>query len=407
VASYVATFGSTGAHSLTARYSGDATFLDSTSNTLSLNVFPQPKITLTASPSPVQVLQPISFKVTVAGNVPTGSVTLKDGATTLESKPLASGIATFSATFTSLGAHNMTVVYSGDANNPAMTSTPFAILVNPPGFTNVALAANGGVASASSTYSFHYPVEAVNNNERSGKNYETGGGVWLDGTQYIRPDWLQINFNGKKTVSSLILYSMQEKSPPDEPDDGMTFSSNGSGTIDFTVKGWNGTAWVTLATVTGNSLVKRAVTFAPFDTDRIRIDITNTARADFCYVTELEVFGMPYVAPVATTTTLSTIPLRVGLNKEVTLTATVTGNFPSGTVTFYDGATSLGAPVELVNGSASFSSASLSTILTTPGLHTIKADYGGDRNNFASSVTSQVQVTGPSMVPLLMLLLDE
>ena len=53
----------------------------------------------------------------------------------------------------------------------------------------------------------------------------------------------------------------------------MTFSLYGI--IDFTVQGWNGSAWVTLATVTGNNLVKRTVTFTAFTTDRIRVNVTN------------------------------------------------------------------------------------------------------------------------------------
>jgi tripartite-type tricarboxylate transporter receptor subunit TctC len=59
---------------------------------------------------------------------------------------------------------------------------------------------------------------------------------------------------------------------PGEPTDTMTF--RGRGVTDFSVQAWNGTAWTTLATVTGNNLVKRTVTFAPYATDRVRIVIT-------------------------------------------------------------------------------------------------------------------------------------
>jgi hypothetical protein len=38
------------------------------------------------------------------------------------------------------------------------------------------------------------------------------------------------------------------------------------------VQGWNGTSWVTLGTVTGNSLVMRTVSsFTAFKSDRIRL----------------------------------------------------------------------------------------------------------------------------------------
>jgi hypothetical protein len=48
--------------------------------------------------------------------------------------------------------------------------------VNAANETNVALASNGAVATASSAYSAAYPVAAINNNERAGVNWGNGGG---------------------------------------------------------------------------------------------------------------------------------------------------------------------------------------------------------------------------------------
>ena len=44
---------------------------------------------------------------------------------------------------------------------------------------------------------------------------------------------------------------------------------------DFNVQGWTGSAWTTLATVSGNNLVKRTVTFSAFTTARIRVNVTS------------------------------------------------------------------------------------------------------------------------------------
>ncbi len=60
---------------------------------------------------------------------------------------------------------------------------------------------------------------------------------------------------------------------PVEPTDTLTFSLYGI--TGFTVQGWNGATWVTLATVSGNNLVKRTVNFTAFTTDRIRINVTS------------------------------------------------------------------------------------------------------------------------------------
>jgi hypothetical protein len=75
---------------------------------------------------------------------------------------------------------------------------------------------------------------------------------------------------------------------PVEPTDTMTFSLRGI--TDFSVQGFNGTGWVTLATVSGNNLVKRTVTFAPYATDRIRVFITH-AGGNWSRVTEVEAWG--------------------------------------------------------------------------------------------------------------------
>ena len=104
-------------------------------------------------------------------------------------------------------------------------------------------------------------------------NWGNGGG-WTDATADAFPDWVQITFNGSKTIDRVVVYTLQDNyTSPVEPTDTLTFSRYGI--TDFTVQGWNGAAWITLATVTGNNLVKRTVTFTAFTTDRIRVNVTN------------------------------------------------------------------------------------------------------------------------------------
>ncbi len=154
--------------------------------------------------------------------------------------------------------------------------------------TNVALASNGGIASASSTYSAAFPVSPINNNERAGINWGNGGG-WADGTADTFPDWVQITFNGTKIIDHVVVYTVQDNwANPIEPTDTMTFTT--WGLTDFTVQGWNGTAWVILGTVSGNNLVKRTVNFTAYTTDRIRINITN-ALYSYSRITEVEAWG--------------------------------------------------------------------------------------------------------------------
>jgi len=67
--------------------------------------------------------------------------------------------------------------------------------------TNFAAQANGGVASASSSYSLAYPRSGANNGGRKGINWGNGGG-WADATVDTYPDWLQITFIRRRTLST-------------------------------------------------------------------------------------------------------------------------------------------------------------------------------------------------------------
>jgi hypothetical protein len=154
--------------------------------------------------------------------------------------------------------------------------------------TNVALASNGGTASASSTLNAgHLPANVVDG-ERAGVLWGNGGG-WAYATWGVLPDWVLVDFWGQKTIDRVVLYTVQDNSTaPATPTDTMTFTK--WGVTGFTVQGWNGSGWTTLATVTGNNLVKRTVTFAPFTTNRIRVNVNGSVYGYTC-VTEIEAWG--------------------------------------------------------------------------------------------------------------------
>jgi len=131
------------------------------------------------------------------------------------------------------------------------------------------------------------PATAIDG-RRSGAGWGAGGG-WNDATSGTFPDWIEIDFNGVKTIDHVVVYTLQDNyASPVEPTDAMIFSKYGI--TAFQVQGWNGTAWVTLGSVSGNNLVKRTVSFSPFATNRIRIYITN-ALASWSRITEIEAWG--------------------------------------------------------------------------------------------------------------------
>jgi len=158
----------------------------------------------------------------------------------------------------------------------------------PPSRINMALAANGGVASASSTLSANYPASGANNGDRKGVSWGAGGG-WNDGTPNTSPDWIEIDFNGSKTIDEIDVFSMQDNyTAPADPTPTMTFTSWGLRA--FEVQYWNGSAWVAAGSITNNNLVWRQFTFAPVTTTKIRVYIT-AALNGYSRVIEVEAWG--------------------------------------------------------------------------------------------------------------------
>lgn len=88
----------------------------------------------------------------------------------------------------------------------------------------------------------------------------------------------------------------------------------------------------------------------------------------------------------ATTTTLAASSSSVEQSVKIALTATVSPSAATGTVTFYDGSTSLGSST------LSSGTATLSVSFSTTGTHSLTAVYGGD-TTYASSTSSAVSIT--------------
>jgi len=171
--------------------------------------------------------------------------------------------------------------------------------------TNVALATSGGVASASSVAGSNFGASAANNGDERGLNWGAGGG-WLDSPpQYAFPDWLQIDFNGTKSVDEIDIFSIQDSySNPSEPTPTMTFSLYGL--TGFSVQYWDGSAWVNVPTgnVSGNNLVWKKLTFSAVTTNKIRV-LINASVDGWSRLAEVEAWGYNAV-PVGTNVALAT-----------------------------------------------------------------------------------------------------
>ena len=96
--------------------------------------------------------------------------------------------------------------------------------------------------------------------------------------------------------------------------------------------------------------------------------------------------------PATVTATALTSSLNpTGIGQSITLTATVTGTSPTGTVTFTDAATLLGT-APLTNGAAAFTTNALAV-----GTHSLTASYGGDSANATSQSPALTQNVTPDV----------
>lgn len=154
---------------------------------------------------------------------------------------------------------------------------------------NVALAVNGGTASASSIYDQDYPPSAAINGDRKGGTWPIG---WVDNTYNAYPDWLQIDFSGTKTINEIDVFTTQDApldgtGPAVDPTLDLTFKKYGL--VAFDVQYWTGTAWSTIpnGSVTGNDKVWRQFKSLNIATSRIRV-VCNNALLGYSRIVEVE-----------------------------------------------------------------------------------------------------------------------
>ncbi|MBA2259336.1 MAG: S8 family serine peptidase [Acidobacteria bacterium] len=258
---------------------------------LDLNPNARPSAVLTAPAEGATFVAPASIPVSATATDPDGTVARVDfyaNGTSIGSDTTApfalewSGVAAGTYALTALATDNL---------GATGTSAAVTITVQPAGGarTNVALASNGGVATASSTYT-GYPASAAIDGLRPGLTY------WNDATFNTWPDWVEVAFAGAKTINEVDVFSVQDNyAAPSAPTQSMTFSLYGL--RDFEVQYWTGTGWVPVpdGTITGNTLVWRQLTFAAITTTRIRVWVTRPVDV-WSRITEIEAYESAQLA---------------------------------------------------------------------------------------------------------------
>ena len=157
-----------GVYPITATLTGSAAGNYSVSVTpaASVSIAQAPSLTgLTASSSAPGLGLPVTLGVqatSTTSGVPTGKVTLLDGSTTLAVVPLTAGAATFTTSGLTLGAHNLSASYSGDANFlPSSSATAELAVGAASDFTMTATGSTSQSIPAGSAATYRFSVGLI------------------------------------------------------------------------------------------------------------------------------------------------------------------------------------------------------------------------------------------------------
>jgi hypothetical protein len=173
-----------GSHSITAIYSGDSSFVTSTSSAVS-QVVNQASTTTTLATTSASVFgQSVTFTATVAANSPgagtaNGTITFKNGSTIIGTGTLISGTATLSIASLAVGSNSITAVYGGDSSFVTSTSSAVSQIVNQASTTTTLATTSASVFGQSVTFTATVAATAP------GAGNATGSVSFFDGTTQI------------------------------------------------------------------------------------------------------------------------------------------------------------------------------------------------------------------------------
>ncbi|MEG3439736.1 SpvB/TcaC N-terminal domain-containing protein [Pannus brasiliensis CCIBt3594] len=132
---------------------------------------------------------------------------------------------------------------------------------------NVALAANGGKATASSIVQPFPPNRAIDGDFN---------GSWIGRTPFSFPGWLIVDLPGLQAIDRVDVFSVPDR-PGSVVDENLTFDYYGL--TDFEVQYLGEDDWITVpgGNITGNNKVWRKITFPATITSKVRLLIRRTA----------------------------------------------------------------------------------------------------------------------------------
>jgi hypothetical protein len=411
-ASFTTSSLSSGANSITAAYSGDTNYLTSTSAVLTENItgLPATTTTLTPSPNPATYGQSVTLTATVTSSssgTPTGSVTFKDGSSTLGTSALSGDTATLVVSSLAAGGHSITACHGGDSNFASSTSTAYALTVNQAS-SGVALMSSASAAAYMQTVTFTATITPQYGGTA------TGTVTFMDGASTLGT--ASVSGNSAALITNALPLGSNSVTATYSGDSNVTASTSSAVPVSVSKA-----STTTVVTSSANpSIVGQPVTFTvtvspqyagtPIGTVTLKkgnstLTTLTLSNGQASYTTTLPTGTYSISASYAgdsnftasvsatltqqvetkasTTTTVTSSANPIAQGQSVTFTATVSssgGTPPNGEiVTFKDGSATLGT------GTLSGGMATLTTSSLAAGSNAIKATYPGDATFLAST----------------------
>ena len=399
---------SVGAHNLSATYSGDSSYLASPAGSVAVTVAKgSGNPVVAATPSQPGFGQPVTITATLSGS-PTGSVILTDGSTQVGTATLTNGVATFTLSNLSVGAHTLTATYAGDSlYNSGSGSLSLTVGKALP---------TVAITSSPSPVAFGQALTLTAAITSTGSGTPTGTVTFSEGSTVLGSGTLSAG-SGSFTLSSLTVGSHNITAA--YSGDASFNSNSASSSISIT----KASTTLMLGSNVLNPVFGQAVTIAAnvntasgSPSGTVSLSDGSTSLGTMNLVSGAASFNLSNLAVgshslVATysgdgsygassaTLTLNVTKATVALNlnpspaspafgQTLTITGTLTGSggTPSGTLAFSEGGNPLGTAI-LASGAATVNLSSLAV-----GSHNLIAIYSGDGSFNTNSATLTINV---------------
>jgi hypothetical protein len=373
-----------------------------------------PTIAVTTSGTPSNYGNAVTFTATVSSG-PTGTATFYDAGNSIGTGTLSGNLATFATSTLAVGAHAITASWPGNSNYNAVTSSAITQTVNlAQTSTTLAAAPNPGIAGVAEAITATVKVVA-------GAATTTGTVTFTNGSVTL----------GSATLGAGGTVTIEPKLAPGSYSIVATYGGDandgGSASAPFSYVVQDATTSVTVASTPNPSQVQTPVTFTAKVTGNggtptgsvsivadgksigtASLDATGTAT----FTTSALAAGShqitasyggdandspstssaitQVVTTIPTVTALGVSTTTSGTTQQVILVALVlgsTGPTPTGTVTFKNGSTVIGAATLDSGGAATF------TPNLANGTYSLVATYGGDALHSAST-SNPVSISG-------------